>query len=369
MPVIVRGSGFSVGGGNSNKGYAPSFVRNLKAESGNGKILLSWSDPEDTALDEIVFVQWKGTVLVRKEESAPENAEDGVLIVDSTERNAYAIDPLQDSSIQENVTYYYRCFPYSEFKGERLYNMSVENVVKQSAFSYSEVFSENSWEQIVKVCKAGLAKQIWNIGDSKKMTIAPYQSSCGQQVTEAFEIEVQIAAFDEDKRNSNGTKDNLTTFICKEALPIEMYYDRYTGSYDSYGSSYMYSDFGQGGSVYNAIPEAVRNGLEQVEKWYRQRDNSNGVRFGAYLFALSSEELGETRYSSPDGETVVRYKIFTDSQSRIFKDAVTKSAANVWTRTTNTSSVDVSMYVQTNGFITTAISNTNKRKTVFGFCL
>lgn len=330
---------------------------------------MSWSDPEDTALDEIVFVQWKGTVLVRKEESAPENVEDGVLIVDSTERNAYAIDPLQDSSIQENVTYYYRCFPYSEFKGERLYNMSVENVVKQSAFSYSDVFSENSWEQIVKVCKAGLAKQIWNIGDSKKMLIAPYQSSCGQRVEEAFEVEVQIAAFDEDKRNSDGTKENLTTFICKEALPIEMYYDRYTGSYDSYGSSYMYSDFGQGGAVYNAIPEAVRNGLEQVEKWYRQRDNSKGVRFGAYLFALSAEELGETGYSSPDGETVVRYKIFTDSQSRIFKDAVSKKASYVWTRTTHTASTDVSYYVTQSGHISSAQSEKYKGKELFGFCL
>ncbi|HJB29742.1 MAG TPA: hypothetical protein IAA06_13265, partial [Candidatus Blautia faecavium] len=71
MPLIVRGSGFSVGGGKNS--YSTDAVQIIKITGAVGKTAIWWSDPQDTTLDAIVFVKWAGTLVVRKEGSAPIN--------------------------------------------------------------------------------------------------------------------------------------------------------------------------------------------------------------------------------------------------------------------------------------------------------
>lgn len=73
---------------------------------------LKWEDPNDIATYEPTPATWEGTIVIRKEDSAPMHRWDGVEIVDSTTRDKYKIDPYRDEDIQLGKTYYYGFFPY-----------------------------------------------------------------------------------------------------------------------------------------------------------------------------------------------------------------------------------------------------------------
>lgn len=78
----------------------------------NQQVELSWTDPEDIDTLEPVPCEWAGTVVVRKEGSAPKHRWDGTLIIDSTTRDEYSETPLVDDTVEEGKAYYYGIFPY-----------------------------------------------------------------------------------------------------------------------------------------------------------------------------------------------------------------------------------------------------------------
>lgn len=73
---------------------------------------LKWEDPNDITTYEPTPATWEGTIVIRKEDSAPMHRWDGVEIVDSTTRDKYKTDPYRDEDIQLGKTYYYGFFPY-----------------------------------------------------------------------------------------------------------------------------------------------------------------------------------------------------------------------------------------------------------------
>lgn len=78
----------------------------------NVEVNIKWTDPADIATNEPVPCAWAGTIVVRKEGSAPLHKWDGTLIIDSTTRDEYASTALIDNSIEVDKTYYYGIFPY-----------------------------------------------------------------------------------------------------------------------------------------------------------------------------------------------------------------------------------------------------------------
>lgn len=78
----------------------------------NPHVELKWTDPIDITTWEPKPCAWEGTIVVRKENSAPLHRWDGVLITDSTTRNAYQTTALIDDTIELNKVYYYGIFPY-----------------------------------------------------------------------------------------------------------------------------------------------------------------------------------------------------------------------------------------------------------------
>ena len=76
-------------------------------------VTIRWTDPADSTVGGQVVAEWGGTKLVRKEGSAPQNEEDGVLIINSTVRNQYSSDGYVDEGLEYGKVYYYRFFPYS----------------------------------------------------------------------------------------------------------------------------------------------------------------------------------------------------------------------------------------------------------------
>jgi len=89
----------------------PSNV-SVEFDEENQQVELKWTDPADISTNEPCPATWAGTVVVRKEDSAPLHRWDGTLIIDSTTRDEYAETPLVDDTIEAGKQYYYGIFPY-----------------------------------------------------------------------------------------------------------------------------------------------------------------------------------------------------------------------------------------------------------------
>lgn len=97
-------------------GVAPSNVISPTIKAGNGKLTISWGDPADIVADGQTIAVWKGTKLIQKIGSFPENSRDGILVVDNQTRNQYKDNGFTINNLVNNTVYYFQLFPYSDKK-------------------------------------------------------------------------------------------------------------------------------------------------------------------------------------------------------------------------------------------------------------
>ncbi|MBN3402960.1 hypothetical protein [Clostridium botulinum] len=76
----------------------PATVTNIKATTGNGEITLTWINPKDTDFEKIK--------IVRKENSKPTDIKDGIVVYGGNNIT------YKDTTVVNDVTYYYRFFTY-----------------------------------------------------------------------------------------------------------------------------------------------------------------------------------------------------------------------------------------------------------------
>lgn len=107
------------GGGGSS--FAPKEVTNASITNGNGKVSITWTDPDDVTLEGITLSTWAGTKLVMNESNYPTNENDGTVILNSTTRNQYQSTGYEVTGLTNNKTYYFALFPYST---DGIYNYS-----------------------------------------------------------------------------------------------------------------------------------------------------------------------------------------------------------------------------------------------------
>lgn len=88
------------------------------------EVQIKWTDPLDIITNEPAPAIWAGTVVVRKEGSAPLHRWDGVEIIDSTTRDQYASNALIDNTIDISKNYYYGIFPY-DTKGDYRFTKTI----------------------------------------------------------------------------------------------------------------------------------------------------------------------------------------------------------------------------------------------------
>ena len=107
------------GGGGSS--FAPKDVTNASITNGNGKVSISWTDPDDVTLEGITLSTWAGTKLVMNENNYPTNENDGTVILNSTTKNQYQNTGYEVTGLTNNKMYYFALFPYST---DGIYNYS-----------------------------------------------------------------------------------------------------------------------------------------------------------------------------------------------------------------------------------------------------
>ena len=102
-----------VGGSSGGSTIKVVDVSGATASSYKTTASLKWTDPSNATLDGVTLAEWAGTLVVRKEGSAPQNKDDGVVVVDNTTKDAYSSTAFEDSGLEYGKTYYYRFFPYT----------------------------------------------------------------------------------------------------------------------------------------------------------------------------------------------------------------------------------------------------------------
>ena len=96
---------------NSNA-YILGSVTSFGATPCNGKIKLSWKDPDDILING-TKVQWGGTVIVMNTENYPTSIDDGEIIVESTTRDQYLKTPYVVPDLTNGTVYYFKAFSYT----------------------------------------------------------------------------------------------------------------------------------------------------------------------------------------------------------------------------------------------------------------
>ena len=110
---------------------------NVTAEYDDGNVVvkLKWTDPEDIEDEEPEACEWVGTVVVRTENNPPRHIWDGTIVVDSTTRDEYKEEWLEDN-VELNKHYYYGIFPYHLSSVDNRYHYRFTKVISVDTTEY-----------------------------------------------------------------------------------------------------------------------------------------------------------------------------------------------------------------------------------------
>ena len=150
---------------------APANVSGMSvAAAGNGKVILKWTDPENTTQDGITTTAWGGSKVVYKKGSKPTSVDDGTLVLNSTTKNAYKSTGLTISGLENGATYYFAVFPYGTDAYGGAVNTNASNVISgiPNRLTIANVPSQSG-----TLTYTGSAQTpSWSNYDSSKMTLS-----------------------------------------------------------------------------------------------------------------------------------------------------------------------------------------------------
>lgn len=331
----------------------------------DGKIVIKWTDPADVETNTTEGT-WIGTMLRRSETASPTSQSDGDLIVDSKVRDQYSTSGYVDENVEEGKTYYYALIPYTS----TYYTTDESNrfsVTVSAALPYDPVLENNTWAQIQEAARAGVAKDIWSIGDEKKISFLQ-----GQECT------MQIADFDHDKENS-------ITFVTKEVICYTL-----SGTIPGVGTIsvtvpyttwYIANDEYGWGRLSQLIVGGFSDVVVQVQKKVVGRQSGSQTR-DVMAWSPSANEIGMPNFypstqTERDGEL---YPLFenlgmntnVNANSARIKVMYGKDTKANWpTRTFDDPTVSYGKYiwlVGTNGAVTRKSASYNQSSVSDGFC-
>lgn len=310
MSVLFKSPSSSVSGiGGSSTGFPPGDVSNIGVIGSNGKILIKWTDPEDTIIDSITIAKWKGTILIRNKDHYPNNIKDGDILVDNTIKNKYKDTWYEDNNLDAGTTYYYRFFTYSE---DKIYNDSNNMIFKENPKKVDPVLKNNSWKDIINVADLGQAQNYWKVGDEIDITLS---GSINETVT------LQIWDFNHFDKSDGTGKANIC-FGMKKILKNKQYFG--SKKADQIGWTYSTLKDYTNNDIYNSIPQIIKSRIKEVDIY--QAEFNKLFKCTDYVYIPGSTEISDfvnKHSSTPDTElesyndAQKRFPIFTDDKSRI----------------------------------------------------
>lgn len=263
-------------GGSS--GVPVGDVKNLSLKEETDSLTLNWQDPENVMFNGQTTAEWAGTKVIKKAGGIPTSESDGTLVSDSTVRNQYAVDGLQDTDVLEDTQYNYALFPYTT---KNVYTMSDLNRVSGTKRNiYDPVLQNNTWADIDKASKEGVAKDFWNIGDEKDG--------------------YTIIGFDHDDLSNGSGKAGITFFLMDVEKTVNAMYSSNL-NFVNYANSEAQITLQ---NLYDELSEELKSRIKSVDIKYQTTNVLNGAQavISQKLFLLSPyEAVGSPTNASPQG--------------------------------------------------------------------
>ena len=304
MSVLIKRTDSSSGGG-SSKGYPPGNVTNVTIKGGNKKVTIKWTDPDDVVIGDKTLSTWQSTTLVRKKGSIPTSIKDGVVILETTEKNKYKNTEYSDNNLDIG-TYYYRFFVCNT---DKIYNNDSSMIYSAAVVEFDPILSNNSWDQIAAASESGIASDIWNIGDEIDLTLS---GTYNETVT------LQIWDFNHFDKSDGSGKAGIC-FGMKNLMKEENCL-----GYPYWSSCTMRTTYIP--KIISSMPIDLQNVLKKVNTYANEGDAYVGkVEKGTLskdkVFIPGSIEVfgkwSSEQYNTEAGQT--QFPIFTDNNSRIKK--------------------------------------------------
>ena len=153
---------------------------------------------------------------------------------------------------------------------------------------YLDSFADNTWEEIIAVCRTGIAPDSWAVGDSKSMTIGGT----------AYQVDIIGKNHDEYADGSGTAPLTFQLHDCYSEAK-QMYYTNLSGlGWKNTDMRLTYLP-----AILALMPTEVQSGIHAVNKKTSEGGNSTTIEtVSDTLFLLSEVEIFGTASSSVAGE-------------------------------------------------------------------
>ena len=311
--------------------------------------------PEQTALVASILstggigLNWKDTgatgyLIIRKTGGAPENTADGTIVY-----NGGWKDTVTDTDVTENVTYYYRIFPYNSsnqyqaFEGESVKSVTYKDRSGELRIADVEVGDKilfGAW---------GTTVQSWTVCDTQDkesgfVTVCLNNPAGGNRYFDAPETNNPVSNR-ASQGNNRWAYSNIRQWLNSDGAASEWFvaqhdYDVQPNYYNNKGWLADFTDYEKG----IIIPHKSKCILDQA-------DGGGSETVYDKMFLASSYAMGLEIIKPLEDEHM--YELFTDNASRSF-------SSNFWLRTINgTTSASFVRYVNSNGNLNNNTANNN----------
>ena len=218
----------------------------------------------------------------------------------------------------------------------------------------SNVFNNNSWDDIKVVVNAGTAASYWKVGDRKEVIL---NGTVGIRTFSNTTTYCYILGFDHNKDVESGGAHALHIGFGASALSGGAYIAYIDSSYDRFTSTSCFimdaSDINDGGwnscqmksticpAFKNALPSDLQSNIRVVTKWQNYGYSTDGQSSSNEIWLLNEMEIFGSAPQSNYTANQLQYDFYKgvagwSAASTIkYKDTDTSTAVDWWERSAN----------------------------------
>lgn len=223
-------------------------------------------------------------------------------------------------------------------------------------------FATDSWATIAAMSEAGVASQVYSLGDTKNITL----SGIGTMTLE-------IADFDHDYLSASTSAQKAGISIITKDLLYETYkMNSSNTNAGGFPATTLKNTLNT--TIFNALPSDLQSVIKTIYKWYGKGNaTTNGAWQGFKIWIpLEYELFGETTYSPATEHTTGnarKYPIFTDNASRIKHMRNGSSVASWYWEASPAGEATHFCCVGSNGGVADYYANASTNGVCFGLCV